>query len=99
MKKRIGFVSNSSSSSFIINKNDLSKKQITKIHNHIKEAKRMNNPKNTPEGYDFQYGWDDAWNIKETKYVIEGYTTMDSFSMDEFLIDIGIDDEDIGWDY
>lgn len=98
MKKRTGFVSNSSSASFIIDKDCLSKRQIDKIHNHIEEAKRMSDPKNTPDGYEFQYGWDDAWTINERKGYISGDTTMTNFSMDEFLIDIGIDESDIKWE-
>ena len=39
MKIRSGFVSNSSSSSFVINLDDLSANQFHKIENHHKEAK------------------------------------------------------------
>jgi len=95
MKKRIGFVSNSSSSSFIINKDNVSQKQINKIYNHIKEAKGMSSPNNTPEGYDHKYGWDDTWNVTENEREILMDTTMDNFDMYEFLIDIGVDKIDI----
>ena len=97
MKKRKGFVSNSSSSSFIIDKDCLSKRQIDKIKNHIEEAKKMSDPNKTPDGYDFQYGWGDDWFIDEKKNNISGYTSMNNFSMNEFLADIGIDEEDIEW--
>lgn len=41
MKLRIGFVTNSSSSSFTIAKSDLTDDQIEKIKNHIKVAKEL----------------------------------------------------------
>ena len=100
MKKRKGFVSNSSSSSFIINKEDITKKQKNKIINHIDEAKKMSSPDNTPDGYDFKYGWEDTWSVRESEDELMLSTTMDNFDMYEFLIDIGVDREDIkdeGW--
>ncbi len=42
MKIRAGFVSNSSSSSFIIKKEDLSESQIVLIKQHIEIAKKIN---------------------------------------------------------
>ncbi len=92
MKTRTGFVSNSSSSSFIINKKDLTKRQIDKINNHIEEAVKMSDPNKTPEGYDFQYGWKDTWTVLENETEVHMFTTMNNFSMYEFLIDIGIED-------
>ena len=95
MKTRIGFVSNSSSSSFIIKKEDLTKRQIDKINNHIEEAKKMSDPKNTPEGYEFQYGWEDDWFVRESEDDLMLSTSMDNFDMHNFLIDIGVHRNDI----
>ena len=87
MKLRIGFVTNSSSSSFTIAKSDLTDDQIEKIKNHIKVAKEL-------EMKTFY----DEWDIGETKYEIHGYTLMDNFDMEKFLLLIGVAREDIEWE-
>ena len=87
MKLRIGFVTNSSSSSFTIAKSDLTDDQIEKIKNHIKVAKEL-------EMETFY----DEWDIRETKYGIHGYTLMDNFDMEKFLLSIGVDREDVEWE-
>ena len=51
MKIRNGFVSNSSSSSFIISKEYLSPHQIKQIRNHLEEAKKFQSVNNLPEEY------------------------------------------------
>lgn len=97
MKIRSGFVSNSSSSSFIIFKDGLDEEQIEMIKNHAFIAKSM-----VEQGTSLQnmYEYDDAWSINETDLTIEGNTFMDNFSMSEYLKDfVKVDDKYIRWDY
>ncbi len=94
MKIRNGFVSNSSSSSFVIPKDKLTDIQILSIYNHIEEAEKHQ------VYYDF-YGVyeDNAWSISENEFYITGYCSMDNFSMGRFLIDyLKIDRDIIKWD-
>lgn len=87
MKIRTGFVSNSSSSSFVINKNYLSAEQIVLIKNH------------SEEGLKFDIPWaEDAWFIEETENYIKGNTFMDNFDMRRFLERIGVDMDCVEWD-
>jgi hypothetical protein len=86
MKIRNGFVSNSSSSSFVISKKDLTTKQIYSINNHIEIAEYLGIKT-----------WESPWDIRENDEFIEGYTYMDNFDMDEFLEKIGVDKSKIDW--
>ena len=85
MKTRTGFVSNSSSSSFVLSKKGLTPFQIEMIKNHtelgeiIDEVLRSNNPEH------FNYFDNCAWDIKETEDEITGYTSMTNFDMYYFL--------------
>jgi hypothetical protein len=89
MKIRNGFVSNSSSSSFVINKENLSPKQIKKIKCHeidvTKESGKLDS-------------WN-KWEITEDKNTISGTTHMDNFDMEAFLERIGVNSEDIEWNH
>ena len=89
MKIRNGFVSNSSSSSFIIDKNKITDLQKSLIYNHIEKAESM-----------FKiYSYEgDRWDIYETEDQIAGYTFMNNFNMCEFFEKIGINPEDVEWD-
>jgi len=86
MKIKSDFVTNSSSASFVISKDDLTDLQIMLIHNHFevgiavleREGKRSNWIINA---------WDE-WNVRESKNEINGYTTMDNFDMMWYLTKI-----------
>ena len=81
MKIRNGFVSNSSSSSFIVNKVHLSDFQVWLIKNHIEAAKTL-------PGLGQSYL--EAWEIEETDSSITGHTTMTNFDMGQFMRNIGV---------
>ena len=87
MKYRTGFVSNSSSSSFIIQLADVTKSQVDKILNHKRVGEAM--------GMD---DCDQAWDITVAGRVIEGYTSMDNFDMKFFLNAIGVPSSVISWE-
>lgn len=80
MKIRQGFVSNSSSSSFVIPMSALTPEQLDKIHNHIEEGKNLGMECCRES---------DAWNIKEASLSLS--TNMDNFDMYHFLQAIGVD--------
>ena len=87
MKTRSDYVTNSSSSSFIISKKDLDEEQVEAIKNHRVLAERL--------GLD---NFDDPWDIEENDDYITGYTCMDNFDMDEFLEKIEVPSEKVHWD-
>ena len=78
MKKRIGFVSNSSSSSFVIPLEDISAKQLRQIEHHGAAAKNPYEPHNH-----------DAWYIEidDDRDIVMGSTIMDNFDMYSYLRD------------
>ena len=80
MKIRSNFVANSSSSSFTIEKNKLTKFQIDLIIDHGYFAQFMDNI-----GY-----LEDEWLIEETDTHITGSTIMDNFDMVQYLENIGV---------
>lgn len=87
MKIRNGFVSNSSSSSFIVSLKLLTEEQIDKIVNHIEESKK--------DEYKYKGFYNEPYNewsitIDEEAGFLEGYTTLDNFDMYEFLILVGV---------
>jgi hypothetical protein len=94
MKTRNGFVSNSSSSSFMIDKYYLSDHQIEQIKDYKEVATKFNEAGIK----EFDY-IDDYWVIKETPGTIGGDTFMDNFDMHEFLKFIGVDMHKVEWIY
>ena len=83
MKIRTDFVTNSSSSSFIINKENLTPKQIKAIHNH--------------QSCGLECADTDPWDIEESENFISGYTIMDNFYFKELLDKIGVSPHDVNW--
>ena len=94
MKIRQGFVSNSSSSSFVINRSDLTQEQVDQIVDHTesetyekhvgdlrKWAKKNKNCVSDDSG---TY---DEWEIAVTEDTVKGKTPMDNFDMHAFLED------------
>jgi len=85
MKTRKGYVSNSSSSSFLIKLDNLSKKQIDRIVNY------------QDSDYYKKHKCDPDWIISMDEDVIEGNAWMDNFDFGEYLDRIGVDENDIKW--
>ena len=86
MKVRRDFVTNSSSSSFLIAKKHLDNDQIKAIIRHSALGEKL--------GIDCS---EDAWDIKENNDYIAGFTWMDNFDMEEFLEKIDVDMNNVDW--
>lgn len=88
MKIRTDFVTNSSSSSFIIAKKDLDEDQIRAIREHASLGEKLG----------INYASSDSWDIEENEEYICGSTYIDNFDMDEFLNKIDVNADVIQWE-
>lgn len=88
MRVRCGFVSNSSSSSFVINLADLTPEQIVQISNFLEEAELRHLP-----------GWEHAedWKVSKTDKHIGGGTWLNNFDMIDLFQAIGVPDSVVSW--
>lgn len=81
MKIRSGFVANSSSASFVINKKNLSQEVVDAIKDHWNYA-----TENNFKCIDSEFSSPaDEWTITETESQLIGSTTMDNFDMRLFI--------------
>lgn len=93
MKTRIGFVSNSSSSSFIIQKKNLTKRQMDMIRNHYEEGyelQKINGENNKYVLEEYYPDEADKWILREDDKTITVATSMTNFDIEMFLNDIGL---------
>jgi hypothetical protein len=94
MKVRAGFVSNSSSSSFVIRREFLTTAQMECIKDHKEMSRRL-----CDQGTFKDYcGDDEEWDISEDEFVLTGNTWMDNFDMAAFMQHIGVDMSKVEWD-
>jgi hypothetical protein len=91
MKIRLSFVSNSSSSSFIISKRNLSNSQIRDIFNHSSVAEQIN----LREGKTVFDNTECSWSVYDNEDEIKLFTDMDNFDMEEFLEYIGVSESNL----
>ena len=87
MKVRTDFVTNSSSSSFIIPIDKLSEKQVSAIINHSELGEKM--------GIEYS---SEAWRIEVTDRMVSADTIMNNFDLGEFLDKIGVNRHLVKWD-
>lgn len=99
MKKRYGFVSNSSSSSFVIRLEDISEKQLEKIVNHHNSSGwKKQNEEWIKEYEHLLLSERDVWTIKIGAKKVLGYVNVNNFDMERYLGEIGIDKDMVEWD-
>ena len=87
MKTRLGFVSNSSSASFIVKKAGLSPSQKYIVENYVEAATKSND--------DYKDEVED-WSMTEHQNHYKFWTSMDNFSLNAFFESMDIKVEDLG---
>jgi len=107
MKIKVDFITNSSSSSFVILRSDLTPLQELMIIDHIetalmiaKQYPEYNKDKVNHWDSDSDFGYvnkNDAWDITVTDDEIKGDVSMDNFDMMELLKVIGVPYEKINY--
>ena len=102
MKIRNGFVSNSSSSSFVVLKKSLTTKQtemILNIEETIEKLIKIDEKNNDIDNLKdkFSYFNTDPWRVVEYDDYIFGETSMDNFSMYDFFDYINVKKEFVKW--
>jgi hypothetical protein len=105
MKIRSGFVSNSSSSSFIIPHYRINSNQMDMIWDHVRIAKKIDEQL-VKEGKERKYEYYEEWQLKSDDFSLWCSTSMDNFRLIEFLIDevklnhddIFFEDDKYWWD-
>jgi hypothetical protein len=90
MKIRIGFVSNSSSASFVVSLDKITEKDMGILMSYPQEISAA----------EVNRAWPDSWSITvdTQRGVIRGYTTMDNGDLSEFLNRRGVDVSLFIWD-
>lgn len=96
MKVRNGFVSNSSSSSFVVRIDDINTDQLDKLFHHIDNIDLLKNVISVE--YLSLLHKHDAWKLIRTQDFIIGETIQNNFPMDKFLKVIGIKESNVFWD-
>lgn len=87
MKVRLGFVSNSSSASFVISLLEVTQDQLKKIKAYADD------PEPNERGYN-----DGGWRISTNRVYVQGHTMMDNGAMSAFLKKIGVPEDAVAWD-
>ena len=92
MKIKTDHVTNSSCASFVIERKNVTELQKYLIENHLEFAKKFHPPsvEYTPNH--------SGWNISIDEDRISGDTSMDNFDMLWFLLEIGLNQDDINYE-
>jgi hypothetical protein len=99
MKYRNGFVSNSSSASFVIKLDSISDRQLEKIKNYVNcgSYKKCNGSDDEKcDGCSKDFYWRDHWTLVVTDTELQADTYMDNFDLVKFCTDVvGVDQSKI----